>query len=162
MAIFHVLVCLVLVGVVLLQTGKGAEMGAAFGGSSQTLFGSYGAATFLSKLTVGTAALYFITSLGLTVLNKGRSVLPSITDTVATSTAATSTPATSSTSTPSMPNTSTSTTDAAPQSEMPMPAAMEAKPAETSMGAPAMPTSGTPPVNTTPSGQPAEQKPPTP
>jgi preprotein translocase subunit SecG len=52
-----------MIGIVLLQKGKGAEMGAAFGGSSQTLFGSRGAATFLNKLTTAAAALFMITSL---------------------------------------------------------------------------------------------------
>ena len=59
--IVHVLVCVALILIVLLQTGKGADMGAAFGGGgSQTLFGSTGASTFLSKATTG-AAIIFIT-----------------------------------------------------------------------------------------------------
>lgn len=79
--IFHLLVCFILIGVVLLQAGKGAEMGAAFGGSSQTLFGSRGAAPFLSKLTIGAAIFYMITSLTLSILTKGRSVMSTVTDT---------------------------------------------------------------------------------
>jgi len=66
LVILHVLVCLALIGIVLLQQGKGAEMGAAFGGSSQTLFGSSGATTFLGKLTAAAAAIFMLTSLGLT------------------------------------------------------------------------------------------------
>jgi len=66
LVLVHVLVCLALIGVVLLQQGKGAEMGAAFGGSSQTLFGSSGATTFLGKLTAAAAAIFMLTSLGLT------------------------------------------------------------------------------------------------
>ncbi|MBA4368639.1 MAG: preprotein translocase subunit SecG, partial [Desulfobacterium sp.] len=55
----HVIVCLALIMIVLLQTGKGADMGAAFGGgSSQTLFGSTGASTFLSKATTVAAILF--------------------------------------------------------------------------------------------------------
>ncbi|MEK7702665.1 MAG: preprotein translocase subunit SecG [Nitrospirota bacterium] len=82
--IFHIFVCFVLVGVVLLQAGKGAEVGAAFGGSSQTLFGSRGAAPFLSKLTMGAGVLFMVTSLSLSVITKERSVLSSIpTDTEA-------------------------------------------------------------------------------
>jgi preprotein translocase subunit SecG len=61
--IIHVVVCLALIMIVLLQTGKGASMGAAFGGSSQTVFGSGGAATFLSKLTTIAAAVFMVTSL---------------------------------------------------------------------------------------------------
>ena len=49
--VIHLVVCLFLIFIILIQSSKGAEMGAAFGGSSQTLFGSRGAATFLSKLT---------------------------------------------------------------------------------------------------------------
>jgi len=52
--------------VVLLQTGKGADMGAVFGGGSQTLFGSSGAGNFLTKLTTGTAIAFMVTSLVLT------------------------------------------------------------------------------------------------
>ena len=51
--ILHILICFVLILIVLLQAGKGANMGAAFGGSSQTVFGSSGAGTFLGKLTAG-------------------------------------------------------------------------------------------------------------
>jgi len=66
----HVLACLFLIVVVLLQTGKGADMGAVFGGGSQTLFGSSGAGNFLTKLTTGIAILFMFTSL---VLTYGRS-----------------------------------------------------------------------------------------
>ena len=55
--VVHVLACVFLIVVVLLQTGKGADMGAVFGGGSQTLFGSSGAGNFLTKLTTGTAIL---------------------------------------------------------------------------------------------------------
>jgi len=66
----HVMACLFLIVVVLLQTGKGADMGAVFGGGSQTLFGSSGAGNFLTKLTTGIAILFMLTSL---VLTYGRS-----------------------------------------------------------------------------------------
>ncbi|MFB3883717.1 MAG: preprotein translocase subunit SecG [Thermodesulfobacteriota bacterium] len=64
--ILHVLVCFALILIVLLQAGKGAEMGAAFGGASQTIFGSAGAMGFLSKLTTVVAVLFMVTSLILT------------------------------------------------------------------------------------------------
>ena len=64
--VIHVLACLFLIVVVLLQTGKGADMGAVFGGGSQTLFGSSGAGNFLTKLTTGTAITFMLTSLILT------------------------------------------------------------------------------------------------
>jgi preprotein translocase subunit SecG len=64
--VIHVFCCLFLIVVVLLQTGKGADMGAVFGGGSQTLFGSGGAGNFLTRLTTGTAIAFMITSLILT------------------------------------------------------------------------------------------------
>jgi len=66
--IVHVIVCLFLIAVVLLQSGKGAEIGAAFGGSSQTLFGSRGAASFLGKMTTIAAVVFMVTSLTLAVV----------------------------------------------------------------------------------------------
>ncbi len=66
LVLVHVLTCVSLIALVLLQQGKGAEIGAAFGsGASSTLFGSPGASSFLFKVTAGLAALFFITSLGL-------------------------------------------------------------------------------------------------
>ena len=59
----HILVCIALILIVLLQAGKGAEMGAAFGGASQTIFGSSGAMGFLTKLTTIAAVVFMITSL---------------------------------------------------------------------------------------------------
>jgi preprotein translocase subunit SecG len=62
----HVIVCIALIMIVLLQTGKGADIGATFGGgSSQTLFGSSGASTFLGKATTVAAVIFMITSLAL-------------------------------------------------------------------------------------------------
>jgi preprotein translocase subunit SecG len=64
--IIHLVACVFLILVVLLQTGKGAEMGAVFGGGgSSTLFGASGAGNFLTKLTTGTAIVFFLTSLTL-------------------------------------------------------------------------------------------------
>ena len=64
--IIHVLACIFLVTVVLLQQGKGADVGAVFGGSSQTLFGTSGAGNLLTKLTSATAIIFMLTSLTLT------------------------------------------------------------------------------------------------
>ena len=64
---FHILAAVGIVVLVLLQHGKGADMGAAFGsGSAGSLFGSAGAANFLSRTTAVLAAIFFVTSLGLT------------------------------------------------------------------------------------------------
>ena len=66
----HIMVCLVLIGVVLLQRGKGAEMGAAFGGGgANTVFGSRGAGNFLTKITSLCAAIFMMTSIALAYIN---------------------------------------------------------------------------------------------
>ena len=65
--VIHVLVALAIVGLVLIQHGKGADVGAAFGGgASGSLFGATGSANFLSRATAILAAVFFLTSLGLT------------------------------------------------------------------------------------------------
>ena len=79
----HVIVCLILIGVVLLQQGKSADLAGAFGGQgSQTAFGPRGAANLLTKVTTYAAIVFMFTSIGLTVLiqrNSGsRSVLSGI------------------------------------------------------------------------------------
>ena len=62
--ILHVIVCIFLVAVVLLQRGKGAQVGAVFGGGAgATMFGSRGAGNFLTRLTTGSATIFMITSL---------------------------------------------------------------------------------------------------
>jgi preprotein translocase subunit SecG len=71
LVVLHIIVAVALILIVLLQVGKGQSIGAAFGGagSSQTLFGSRGPATFLSRLTTIAAALFMLTSLGLAYLS---------------------------------------------------------------------------------------------
>lgn len=67
--VLHVIVCIFLVTVVLLQRGKGAQVGAVFGGGGgATMFGSRGAGNFLTKLTTGAAVIYMLTSLSLSYL----------------------------------------------------------------------------------------------
>jgi len=62
--VLHIVVSVALILVILLQTGKGSDIGAVFGGgSSQTLFGSTGPTSFLSKLTAGAAVIFMLTSL---------------------------------------------------------------------------------------------------
>ena len=64
--VLHVLVALTIIGLVLLQHGKGADMGSGFGGgSSGSLFGATGSANFLSRMTAALATIFFLTSLGL-------------------------------------------------------------------------------------------------
>jgi preprotein translocase subunit SecG len=73
LVIIHVIVCVALIMIVLLQTGKGADIGAAFGGgASNTLFGTSGASTFLSKATTVAAIVFMLTSLSLAYLTSQR------------------------------------------------------------------------------------------
>ena len=73
----HVLVGLAVIGLVLLQHGKGADMGAAFGsGASGSLFGATGSANFLSRTTAGLATVFFITSLILTYMATNKPAAP--------------------------------------------------------------------------------------
>jgi preprotein translocase subunit SecG len=80
LVIIHVIVCTLMIGAILLQSGKGAEIGAAFGGSSQTVFGSRGPANFLSKFTVVTAFVFMLTSLSLAILAKNRTFSSTVID----------------------------------------------------------------------------------
>ena len=70
--VFHVITAIIIVVLILLQKGKGADMGSAFGaGASGTMFGSKGSANFLSRSTAVLATIFFITRLTLAYLNKG-------------------------------------------------------------------------------------------
>ena len=83
--IFHVLVAVAVCGLVLLQHGKGADLGAAFGsGSSGSLFGASGSANFLSRSTAVLATAFFLTSLGLTWYSVQRPQGSSVMDTMKT------------------------------------------------------------------------------
>src|ERR1700729_1056733 len=74
LTVIHVIVCIFLAVVVLLQSGKAADLAGAFGGmGSQTVFGPRGTATVLSKATTIAAALFMITSLSLGILSNGQS-----------------------------------------------------------------------------------------
>jgi preprotein translocase subunit SecG len=69
LVVIHVIICLFLIGVVLLQQGKSADLAGAFGGQgSQTAFGPRGAANLLTKLTTWAAVLFMIVSISLTIL----------------------------------------------------------------------------------------------
>lgn len=72
--VVHIIVAVVMIGLILLQQGKGAEAGASFGaGASGTVFGGSGSTGFLTKLTAGLALVFFLTSLGLAVYAKNQS-----------------------------------------------------------------------------------------
>lgn len=73
--VVHVLVALAIVGLVLIQQGKGADMGSGFGaGASSTVFGSSGSGNFLTRLTTGLAIAFFLTSFGLAFFAKEHSL----------------------------------------------------------------------------------------
>jgi len=69
LTVVHVVVCLFLIVIVLLQHGKGAAMGAAFGGASQTVFGTEGPVPLLNKITTGAAILFMLTSVSLAYIS---------------------------------------------------------------------------------------------
>lgn len=72
--VVHVIVAIAIVGLVLLQQGKGADAGASFGaGASQTVFGSSGSGNFLVRATTIGATIFFVTSLSLAIFAKGQS-----------------------------------------------------------------------------------------
>lgn len=126
--VIHVLVCISLIGIVLIQGGKGAEVGAAFGaGASNTVFGASGGQSFIGKVTAGAAIIFMLTSLALAIFwgqPGSSSIMP---DQVAPSSAADSMPG------------ATFPTSPAPSAEPATPAtpAAPATPAETA--APAAP-----------------------
>ena len=83
LVILHVIVCLFLIGVVLIQQGKSADLAGAFGGQgSQTAFGPRGAANLLTRLTTWSAIIFMVTSIALTVVlsrsSSNRSVLSDV------------------------------------------------------------------------------------
>ncbi len=88
LVVSQVLVSIALIGLILIQHGKGADAGAAFGsGASGTVFGSRGSANFLSRATAVLATLFFLTSLSLAYVVHGQRKPTSIVDTVAPSSA---------------------------------------------------------------------------
>jgi len=79
----HVIIMVVLIGLILIQRGKGADVGAAFGsGASQTVFGSQGSASFLTRTTAVLATCFFLTSLTLAYFSIQSSDQGSVTDNV--------------------------------------------------------------------------------
>jgi len=159
----HIIACIFLIIVVLLQTGKGSDVSAVFGGSSQTIFGSSGAGNFLTKLTTATAIVFMLTSLSLT-LGTTKQATKSVFDEVPAATSPTTpeqVPATPSTE--SGAPTATATTpekpaEAAPANSTATAAAPVATPAPATTppaapsapAAPAAPGTGTPPTGAAP------------
>lgn len=113
----HLVICIALIMIVLLQTGKGSEIGAVFGSSSQTLFGSTGGSTFFGKLTAAVAIVFMITSLILASRSSrvtGDSVMKGVKPAV-------TAPATSEGVTPIEPAEAGKNTQAEPSEEVPTP-----------------------------------------
>ena len=135
--VFHVLLAVGIVGIVLLQRGKGADAGAGFGaGASGTVFGARGSASFLSRTTAVLATLFFLTSLGLTYLFSQQKTATSVVDTVKQEAPA---PTTTPTQLPMLPATT-------PAANTPAPAAAPAT------GTEAAPAQQTPPPAPAPAG----------
>lgn len=85
--VLHVIVALAIVGLILLQQGKGADMGASFGGGgSQTLFGPSGGGNLLTQATAVLAAVFFATSFGLAVIAKQKASMTTVDELIATPT----------------------------------------------------------------------------
>lgn len=92
----HIIICIFLILVVLLQQGKGADLSVFGGGSTQTAFGARGATTLLHKLTVGSFVIFILTTLSITILKggpSGSSVMSGVKDTPASSAPAPAAPA---------------------------------------------------------------------
>ena len=160
LTILHIFACIFLVIVVLLQTGKGSDVSAVFGGSSQTIFGSSGAGNFLTKLTTATAIVFMFTSLSLT-LGATKQAKKSVFDNIpaaapsATPEQAPATPSTESGTPAATATTPEKPTEAAPASSTATAAAPTATPASTitppaaptAPAAPAASSTGAPPVS---------------
>jgi preprotein translocase subunit SecG len=121
--VFHILICLALMGVVLVQSGKGGGLaGGAFGGSAQTVFGGRGATDFITRATMILGGLFFVTSLVLAMMSSGfgrapRSLLQSQTPATAPATPGAARPGTApTTGTPTAPQ---GTNPATPQGGSP-------------------------------------------
>lgn len=78
--VVHVAICLFLVVIVLLQHGKGADVGATFGGSGQSLFGSEGPLPLLNKITTSVAILFMLTSVTLAYFSSSKSTVSVMSD----------------------------------------------------------------------------------
>ena len=133
----HVLIGAAIVGLVLIQRGKGAETGAAFGaGASGTVFGAKGSANFLSRSTAALATLFFATSLTLAYLGAQRPVLKSIVEQVGSG----SVPATA----PAVPDAGTAVGPGTAGSAGKSPGPTEPAKAPQGSGSPAAPQPGSP------------------
>jgi preprotein translocase subunit SecG len=110
LTIIHVLACFGIIGIVLLQSGKGADIGSAFGGAgSQAVFGSMGTPTLLGKITTGIAIIFTLTSFTLAILGgeRGSSVVREAAPPPASAPANPAAPVPSAPSAPTVPTTPT-------------------------------------------------------
>jgi preprotein translocase subunit SecG len=120
--VIHVILCVFIVLAVLVQSGKGAEISASFGGSSQTVFGSTGGANFFQIFTGVCAALFMVTSVFLATQGGNRAMSKSVMD-VSVPATTTTAPANPSATTPTTPGAATApAAGAAPAQQAPAPA----------------------------------------
>ena len=122
--VLHLVICITLIMIVLLQTGKGSEIGAVFGSSSQTLFGSTGGSTFFGKLTAAVAIVFMITSLVL-ASRSGRVTKESVMEGVKPAVTA---PATTEGVTPIVPLEGENNAQAEPSADVPTPEKQQTTP----------------------------------
>ena len=116
--IIHVIVCLFLIGIVLLQHGKGADIGASFGGSSQSLFGTEGPVPLLNKITTLAAIVFMGTSISLAYISANKSTGTVMSDMKVQQAPVEQAPASTEPTTIPMPETKTD--PSAPPQEMPV------------------------------------------
>lgn len=148
----HVVVCIALILIILLQSGKGADIGAAFGGgSSQTVFGSTGATPFLSKITIGAAVIFMVTSIILTYFSGRVPVVQERSIMTEQSGPQVPGPASPPSESSEPASGAPSKAESAPQSSVPAPPS--AQPAQSAPSAPAAPPSQAPPQGETPAGK---------
>lgn len=145
----HIIVCVILILVVLLQSGKGADLAGAFGGgATQTAFGSRGPASFLSKLTTGAAILFMLTCLSLSLIGDRREVKSVMDTTTGTQAPAKKAPAAAQPATPAP----------TPEQIKKIQAEIEAKQKQAPTGQTQQPAAN-PAATTAPAKPPAEKKP---
>ncbi len=126
--ILHVIAAAGIIGLVLVQHGKGADVGAAFGtGSAGSVFGSAGSANFLSRMTAVLALVFFLTSIGLSVLANKRGSGKGVMANQPASTQAADKPAAAS-DVPAVPATKSDKSDKSDKAAPSVPAAVEPKP----------------------------------
>jgi preprotein translocase subunit SecG len=118
--VFHVLAAVAIIGLIMIQQGKGADMGASFGaGASQTLFGGRGSGNALTRATAILATIFFITSFALALVAKNHAALSGLIETPAAHEIPAQSPAKPVDDMPAVPQNAAPAADAKPANDMP-------------------------------------------